>query len=575
MAAHRAGDLAKAEKLYRSLLKLDPTQPDTLGQLADVLRRRGRLAEAQKTIQRAIESDPRRGALHTTAGQIHLAAGRAEKASTAFRRVLELQPRGVDARCDLAAALERTGDLEEAEAVLREAVAIDGRSVRAWHDLAGLLLRGTRYDEADACVDELLGAAPSQVAGWIMRGNIARARDDGDTAVASYEKATELQPRNAAAWLNLGQVHAESGHAAEAVAAYRRASEIAPESPEPRILIALARRHTERDKDVAVLERIAKDPKRTGLEPHVALFALAKTLEDLGEHDRVFDVLLRANAAKRKTFEYDVAEDDARFRRIREVFTPELLARYAGGGCPDETPVFVVGMPRSATSLVEQILSSHRGVHGAGEIEDFCQIVTDSSRFPGGYPDGFVDASPEALRAAGEEYVARVRRRAPSALRVVDKSPLNAVLIGAIRAVLEGAKVIACQRDPRDTCWSIFRHDFAGDYRFGYDLAELGRYHRLHAELMEHWRAVVAPDHLLEVRYEALVEDLEGHARRMCEFVGLDWDPACLEFHRTERPVRTASAQQVRQPIFRSSIGAWRRHEARLGPLLDALGDLC
>jgi tetratricopeptide (TPR) repeat protein len=571
LAAHRAGDLEKAEKLYRSLLKLAPDQIDTLTNLGAVLERRGRGLEALKFVERALQLDPRRPGLHALHGRCQLQAGRPGRALDPLRRAVALDPRAVDFRCDLAAAQAATGAPAEAEAELRAALAADPAAARAWHDLGDLLLRQGRLEEAAAAADRLLELAPDQVAAWLLRGNIARSRGAGEAARAAFREAAARAPRQAAVWLSLGQVEFEAGHREAAVAAYREAQRCAPERAEPLVLLAQVQPWTERDAEFARLERLAKDPRRAGIAPHVLLFAHAKALADLGEDERAFAALLRANAAKRAIEPYDEAATRARLRRIAEVFSAERLAAGAGRGEPDPSPIFVVGMPRSSTSLVEQILASHPAVFGAGELDDLRQIVEDEARFPGGMPDGFAEASPEALRAAGGEYLRRLRALAPGALRVVDKSPLNSLSVGAIRCILPAARIVVCRRDPRDTCWSIFRHDFAGSYPFANDLAELGAFHRMHDALLDHWRAVVGPEHLLELRYEELVEDLDGEVRRLLAFVGLPFDPACLEFHRTERTVRTASAQQVKEPIFRTSIGAWQRHAARLGPLLDAL----
>jgi Sulfotransferase family len=236
--------------------------------------------------------------------------------------------------------------------------------------------------------------------------------------------------------------------------------------------------------------------------------------------------------------------------------------------------VFIVGMPRSGTSLVEQILASHPAVHGAGELPDFDRLATTATVANPAialFPECIGRLTPAQLTAVGERYLARLRALAPEAQRVTDKMPINFRHLGLIRLALPQARIIHVRRDPVDTCLSCYSILFMGNQPHAYELGELGRYYHSYQRLMAHWRTVLPPDAMLEVDYEDVVADLEGQARRMVAYCGLDWDAACLSFHRTQRPVRTASAVQVRQPIYRDAIGRWRPAEVELRPLLDGL----
>jgi Sulfotransferase family len=234
-------------------------------------------------------------------------------------------------------------------------------------------------------------------------------------------------------------------------------------------------------------------------------------------------------------------------------------------------PVFIIGMPRSGTSLVEQILASHPAIHGAGELPLFAGLA--ANRFGAdGAGLSSESATPETLRAIGADYLAGVCAAAPAAARITEKTPANFRFAGLIHLALPGARLIHVRRDPVDTCWSCFARSFENDQNHTYELGELGRYYRAYADLMAHWRSVIPEDAMIEVQYEALVDDLEGQARRLVAHCGLEWDAACLAFHRTRRAVHTASAAQVRQPIYRGSVGHGRSYLALLQKLVDALG---
>jgi hypothetical protein len=307
-------------------------------------------------------------------------------------------------------------------------------------------------------------------------------------------------------------------------------------------------------------------------------FALAKAHADLRDHGRSFEHLLRGAAAKRATIKYDETEAFGLFERITRTFTRELIAAKAGGGDPTGMPIFVIGMPRSGTTLVEQILASHPVVHGAGELQTFNDVVLEV-RGPNGQPLSYPEFVPAldaaALKSIGRRYVTLVRgqagTRGESRERITDKMPSNYYFAGLIRLALPNARIIHTVRDPVDTCVSCFSKLFSAEQNHTYDLAELGRYYRQYAKLMAHWRGVLPEGGMLDVRYEDVVADLEGQARRIIAYCGLPWDDRCLSFHATDRPVRTASATQVRQPIYTSAVGRWKAYEAYLGPLLNEL----
>jgi hypothetical protein len=307
-------------------------------------------------------------------------------------------------------------------------------------------------------------------------------------------------------------------------------------------------------------------------------FALHKALEDCKDYSRAFEHLRQGNELKRRLTEYDEPHTGNFFKRVATVFDRSLLDRFQGEGDPSSVPIFVVGMPRSGSSLIEQILASHPQVHGAGELWDLdaaARIVLSASGRQVAYPECVPNLVGADLRRMGQTYLARLPAAADGKTRIVDKMPGNYLRIGLIRMILPNARIIHTMRDPVDNCLSCYSKLFSVGQQCTYDLAELARYYRMYSEMMAHWRSVLSPGGMLDVSYEEVVDDLEGQARRLIDYCGLPWDDRCLSFHNTGGlTVRTASAAQVRQPLFRSSMQRWRKYEAGLGPLLRELGDL-
>jgi tetratricopeptide (TPR) repeat protein len=427
-----------------------------------------------------------------------------------------------------------------------------------------------RLADAEATCRRALELAPGDPEVHRVLGTILYLQERNGEAIASYEESIKLDPRGAKAVHQLAIVLAEEGRLAEAAAADRRALELEPALVGAHSHLAQLKRFEPGDPDLAALETAVADaPDRDAVLLH---FALGKAYEDAGDHDRAFEHLLRANTLKRATLDYDVEDAVASFAHTAQVFSHATLAGLAGVGHSSDLPVVVVGMPRSGTTLVEQILSSHPEIAAVGERADLQELAMLMPVLNDGvpFPDAVLSASADDFRRLGAGYVERLRMREPGSRRIVDKAPLNFRYLGFLRLVLPNAHVVHCVRDPLDTCVSCYSLLFSG-VDFSYDLRELGRYYRAYEALMEHWRTVLPAGWIHEVRYEDLVVDVESAARALVAHCGLAWDAACLDFHENTRGVRTASFVQVRRPVYRSSVARWRRFERHLGPLRDAL----
>jgi hypothetical protein len=314
------------------------------------------------------------------------------------------------------------------------------------------------------------------------------------------------------------------------------------------------------------------DDKRISLH-----YALGKAYDDLKEYDKAFPQFLEGARIKRSKLQYNADDDVARSRRITELCDKSFIEKLRGAGDPSSLPIFVLGMPRSGTTLTEQIVASHPDVFGAGELRDLMEVAqqmpTSQKNFLS-YPDNLAALSREDVSRWGSDYVARLRKRAPGAKHITDKMPANYMALGLIPLLLPNAKIIHVKRNPVDTCVSCFTRLFNRHQDATYNLTELGRHYVNYAKLMEHWRDVLPEGSFIEVQYEDIVADMEGQARRLIHFCGLEWNDACLDFHKNTRKIRTASVTQVRQPIYNSSVERWRHYEKYLDPLLKELGEL-
>ena len=542
VAHHRAGRAEVALEGYRRVLSVEPENVDALNLGGVALVQAGDIDEALRLLERAVALAPERADVHYNLGRALMEAERLEDAAAALRRAVELAPEDAQAHNNLGAVLTELARPDEAELALRHAVALRADYAEAHNNLGAVLLDVGRLDEA----------------------------------LSAVRRALDIDPDYAAAHNNLGAALRDLGNIEQAAASFRRAVEIAPDHGEAYGNIYSLKTLAPREDDIAAMRALLSGPAVGNRQAIVLCFALAGAYEGLGDYDRSFEFLERGNRLRRASFEYDGRELESKVEKIMSVFDRQFVARAGGEGSASCAPIFVLGMPRSGTSLVEQILASHSQVHGGGELRDFAALVDGLEKRTGdraGYPDAVKELDREDFRRLGDAYVAAVGRRTPVAPRFTDKLPDNFLHIGLIHLALPNAKIIHCTRDAVDTCLSCYKVDFAKNgIRFAYDLGELGRYYRLYDRVMRHWRSVLR-GRFLDVSYEALVEDQEAQIRRLLEHCELPWEERCLAFHRSGRAVRTASAAQVRQPIFTTSVGRWKRYERHLGPLLEILGE--
>ena len=481
----------------------------------------------------------------------------------------------LSALCGQALALHQAGRLGEAIAHYEQILALRPNFPEVHNNRGLALAELDRFDEAVASYARAVAIKPDNPETLCNWGLALAQLERWDEAEAKFRCAIATNPGFAGAYNNLGLILKERGRMAEARSAVEEAIRLSPKDASYYDNLAAMRSFDAGERHLTALESLAADAASLSAVNRMHLhFALAKINEQLGNPDNAFRQLLAANALKRQQVAYDEAATLAQMTRTRELFTREFVRDREGDGLRSPVPLFIIGMPRSGTTLIEQILASHPAIFGAGELTLFEQttdaIGRTTTRSPT-FPEFMPDMTAQQFRNLGALYLDKLAARAPAAARIVDKMPANFLFAGLIHLALPDATIIHAIRDPVDTCVSCFAVHFTKGQSHTYDLAELGRYYRHYQELMAHWRRVLPPGRIIDVRYEDLVDDLESAARRIIARCGLPWDSRCLDFHRNERPVRTASATQVRQPIYRSSVGRWRRYQNYLGPLFAEL----
>ena len=577
-SAAALGQLDRAIEAARRLARVDDANARSHAWLGSLLQEARQGEAACAAYRRALAIDPGDAAVHYNLAGLLRDLGHLEEAVGAYREALAQRPEWAEAYNNLGNALGSLGRVGEAVEALQRAAELSPRAALVNNNLGSALLQAGRHGEAEAALRRAIEFEPRYAGAYNNLGHVLRALGRPQEAEAAWRQALELQPELVEARNNLGNLLQELGRIADAEAAYRQCLVHWPDNARLHYRLALSKRFTtEEDPDLERIEALLERGSGLSTSDRVELhYAAGKAHDDIGtDPARAFHHFAAGARHERARIEYDLHAEEALLDDIARHFGAERIRQAAGCGETTEAPVFIVGMPRAGTSLVEQILATHPAVDARGELPDLGRQLEAAAQAAGlELGDWLREASPAALAAVGRAYRESVIDAGDGARRVTDKMPDNFRFAGVIAAGLPHARVVHVRRDPADTCLACFRQLFGGRLDFTYDLVELGRYYRAYARLMDHWRQVLPAGRMLELQYETLVAEPEREIRRLLEFCGLEWEPACLEFHRTERAVQTASSEQVRQPLYASSIGRWRRYREHLGPLLEALGPL-
>ncbi len=572
LALLEKGNATGAVEVLENAVRLDPALELAWFNLGKALAQLGKGAEADAAFEKSFELNPER---KMTAHAAELQRdGRLEEAEQLYREVIRRNPRNVDAMRMLgriALGAKRNAD---AERLFRRAVSIAPDFVGAWFDLGRVLKDTDSHEEALACYRRVIELQPDNPRGHFMLAGVLAPAGRTFEAIESYQRALALEADHPGALLGLGHVLKTVGRLEEAIDAYRACIRCRPDNGGSYWSLANLKTYRLDDDDIEAMQSRLESEELGDTSRVNFLFALAKAYEDRGDYERAWDYYATGNATQRAHEYYDPVQTEFINDAIVDVFDAELLADKSGGGDPDRAPIFIVGLPRSGSTLIEQILASHSAVEGTSELPYLGRVATSLNRNRAdgiNYPQAVRELTPANFLALGGDYLRRAgRHRVEGARRFIDKMPNNFPTIGFLHLILPNAKIIDARRHPLDSCLSCYRQLFARGQPFTYDLTDIGEYFLQYQRLMDHWQNVL-PDRVLTVQYEELVGDFETQTRRLLDYCELPFEDACLKFYETERPVRTPSSEQVRRPIYRSSIGFWRNYEAHLGELREVL----
>lgn len=551
-ALNNMGSLHKERKenkeaisFYEKAIAASSTYIEPLNNLGAVLVNEQMFAKAIAVLKKALAASPNFADAHCNMGFALNGLDFYDRALQHFKRSLELKPEYPEAYIGLGKAHRGKQNLAVAEKFMSKAIEMNNSKPEFYDSLGSLYVEMGEPEKADTYFNKALSMNPDLSSALLGKGNLLVELGQAEEAEKLLLRAREDNTTHSRLAANFGlvqlhKVKKDSQTMSELLEALSRLEELPPSQVE------------------------------------YLHFALGKCFDDTGEYSKSFEHYEKGCQLKRKRINYNADEQAQFFDNLMAVFDKKTIKALSKFANPSALPIFVLGMPRSGTTLTEQIIASHSQVFGAGELRHLLDVANMKVDTPAGvkfYPDNLKHLSDDALANIANEYLTRLRKYSADALHITDKMPGNFIAIGLIHALLPNAKIIHIQRNAFDNCLSCYMRLFQHGQHFSYDLTEMGRYYADYRRIMDHWRKVLPKNAFLDVQYEELVADTETQAKRLIDFCGLEWDANCLEFYKMERQVRTASVTQVRQPIYKTSVEKWRRFEDHIAPLATALGE--
>lgn len=597
----------RAEKYIERAIRVSPDFAIAFETRGDLLLVTGQPDKARASYETAIRLDPTRNLTHEKIDRTNQLETADEESHTAFKA-----PKRMRFEDDIRKArdFEKNGDLQSAEMIYRDILTREPNHVEAARLLAGIAVQHKRFRDAEVFLRKVLELAPDHARAWLDLVNVQRELDQLDHAVESarqllrltpdkveshvayasavgmagnheeairiYQTAIDMAPEKAGAMVGMAHHQKTIGQRDAAIASYRRAISVRPDHAEAYWSLANLKTFQFDDGEIAAMQELLRDeslPDESRAQLHNAL---GLELESRKDYSGAFDNFAKCNAIRRLSESYDPVENETTCDRIIELFDADFIAGNSGVAAPEVTPILIVGLPRSGSTLIEQILASHSQVDGTHELGDLSRAVQSVRRGKSRrsrFPDALAELAPDDWQSIGAEYLQRTEIHRSGAPYFIDKNPNNFIYAGVLKLALPNARIIDARRHPLDSCFGSFKQLFASGQPFSYDLTELGEYYLQYRRLMEHWHAVM-PGFVLDVHYEDVVADLDGQVARLLDFCGLPFEEACLRFHETNRAVKTASSEQVRQPIYSSSVDLWRNYESHLDELIQVLQPL-
>lgn len=591
---------------YRKAIKALPQFPEAYSNLGNVLKDMGRHSEALNAYQQALKFYPDHPLILNNLGNMYQLTGKSVTALKYFDKAISIEGKFADAYSNKGNVLKEMGDLEQAlkacktcieiddthntgwnnigsiwedmedfnQAVFsyQRAIQIDPDNISAYTNLAVVLLKQGRSDLATTVLDEALKKETVNVE--VLNKLAGALKDTGRIvdAINVYRKSVKINPNNDVSHTGLGLMLSMQGDKEEAISHYKKALKINNKNVFALAGLESLNKHDCHDDSMLNMEELYNDATLSSEKKWHLGFVLGQAYEELQDFDKAYSILFESNELKRQSYNYSTDKSRLYFDSIIKNIPSELVSKYKGTGYKDETPIFIIGMPRSGSSLVEQILASHSQVFGAGELNNVSCIINDyfHESFSGKYPDDMGLMTESVLMELGEKYIESIKPYSTSARNIVDKMPHNFIYLPLIKLILPNAKIIHCKRDAVSNCWSIYKHNFSGPHDYAYNIKELGEYYKLYQDFMAHFN-IVFEDCVYDIKYEELVSDQKNQTHKLLDYCGLSWEEGCMSFYKTERAVATLSSQQVRQSLYSDSISISDNYSNKLTSLKEML----
>jgi len=581
-------EFATAHEVYSDLLLIEGQFEKAIGgyqhalKLAPDRSRLNNKIERGKQLLQSLDSDSRQPqddlafTQELAQARQHKADEEPEKAEEIYRSILRKNPNHAEAMRLLASVATVHRKHEDAELLLSRAVLVAPKFSRGWLDLAKTQLELGKHPEAVKSAKILVDLSPEVAESYVALANTQAQSNLAEQSIQSYQQALEINPAHPGAFSGLAHQLKTIGRQQEAIATHRQNISLNPTNSEPYWNLANLKTFRFEDSEVTAMERLLEDDSLKDLSYVQLCNSLGLEYEGRKDYDRAFSYFQRCNDRHRQSEKYDPIGHEVLVGMISQIFSSEFLDQHQGLGVEDDSPILIVGLPRSGSTLIEQILASHSQVEGTHELADLAQVVQDirkaGSKGPH-FPENLSKLPPQAWANIGQQYIDRTLKYRSGSPRFIDKNPNNFIYAGLLKLVLPKAKIINARRHPLDSCFGSYKQLFASGQPFSYDLTELGEYYLQYQTLMDHWHQVM-PGAVLDVDYEMVVADLDTQVRRILDYCELPFEESCLRFHETDRAVKTASSEQVRQPIYASSVNLWKNYESHLEELIEVLEPL-
>lgn len=552
---------------------ITPQQRDCL-QRAEKAISLGNIALAESEYRKLIASDIKIPQVYTQLAVICAKSNRIDEAKNLWMFALKLSPNFPEALLGLGDICKFERNFKQAITFYQQALSATPNIAIGHLNLSFCYLQLGKLDESEQSCLNALTVMPSFPQAEDHLGQIYIAKDELAKAVALFEKQLKVNDRNVKALYTLGNIVKSQGKLEKAKAYYQQAITIYPEYSQAHFTFATINKYVDKNDPHIALMQEQYNKANLPIENKIQLsFALSKVYDDLQDYSQAFNYLKTGNDLRHARNHYSIESDKAFIENIIATFTKDSVEKITLNSQHSSKPIFIIGMPRSGTTLVEKVLASHSKVHGAGELEHFFKystedFLTENNNFLFAPLDQYPK---EKLEKIGQEYLKQLESINSDAEYITDKLPFNMLMVGFIKLAFPNAKIIHCVRNAKDNCMSIFKRNFTTDnYRFAYNLKTLGQFHKLYQRLMEHWHKSF-PDSIYDIEYEVLIKNPETEIKKLVQACDLDWEDSCLDFHRTEAVIKTASAYQVRQPIYDTSVGLWQKYQVYISELLDEL----